>query len=154
MTKESYKYTYNVKCRTCRSLFQVQLFENHEKNLFLVDKKDWYCETCKKKYFSQQTKKLTEEQRTYGFQELIGTPKSISWAVKIRGELIGKVNYLKQSLTFSNNDEKALSEKAFTMFLAEWQKKNDAKWWIDRRQITVRDIAEKIQELSEAIQKE
>jgi len=29
-------------------MFKVQLFESHEKNMFLVDKKDWYCEKCKK----------------------------------------------------------------------------------------------------------
>jgi len=151
MTKEIYNY--NVKCRTCRSLFQVQLFESHEKNLFLVDKKDWYCETCKKEYFSQQTKKLTEEQKSLEFQNLEGSSKSVSWAVKIRGELINKVNYLKQSLTFENNDEKVLSEKAFAMFLAEWQKETDTKWWIDHRKMTVRDISKRIQELSETIQK-
>ncbi|MBW1898269.1 MAG: hypothetical protein JRI61_04330 [Deltaproteobacteria bacterium] len=146
-------YNYNVKCRTCRSLFQVQLFESHEKNLFLVDKKDWYCETCKKKYFSQQTKKLTDEQKVLGFQDFEGSPKSVSWAVKIRGELINKVNYLRQSLTFENNDEKVLSEKAFAVFLAEWQKETDAKWWIDHRKMTVRDISKRIQEISETIQK-
>jgi len=132
-------------------VFQVQLFENHEKNLFLVDKKDWYCETCKKEYFNQQTKRLTKEQKTLGFQDLEGSLKSVSWAVKIRGELINKVDYLRQSLIFKNNDEKTLSEKAFAMFLAEWQKETDATWWIDHRKMAVRDISQKIQELSETI---
>jgi hypothetical protein len=149
MKEESYKY--NVKCRTCRTVFQVQLFESHEKNLFMVDKKDWYCETCKKEYFSQQTKRLTKEQETHGFHDLEGSPKSISWAVKIRGELINKLNYLRENLIFENNDEKALSEKAFVLFLAEWQKETNAAWWIDHRKMTVRDISKRIRELSEAI---
>ncbi|MEZ4549469.1 MAG: hypothetical protein R2874_03055 [Desulfobacterales bacterium] len=44
--------TYQVTCRTCRKKFSVQLFDTHEKNLFVVDKKDWYCDGCKKEYFA------------------------------------------------------------------------------------------------------
>ena len=152
MTKDI--YTYDVKCRTCRTLFKVQLFESHEKNLFLVDKKDWYCEKCKKEYFSEQTTKLSRVHQAIGFPELNGSLKMISWAEKIRAELINKVDYLKKSLTFENDDEKELSEKAFDMFFKEWQEKTEAKWWIDHRKMTVRNISKRVAEISESIKKE
>jgi len=145
--------TYEVKCRTCRTKFKVQLFDTHEKNLFIVDKKDWYCDKCKKQYFEKQTSELSKAHKNIGFSELKGSVKMISWAEKIRAELINKVNYLKDRLTFKNEDEKSLSEKAFKKFFAQWQKKTEAKWWIDNRKITVRDISNQISAISEEIKK-
>ena len=144
-------YSYDVKCRTCRTKFKVQLFESHEKNLFLVDKKYWYCEKCKKEYFQKQTADLTEEHQTIGFPELEGSQKMISWAVKIRGEMISKVDYLKKSLKFESNDAKELSDKAFEIFLREWREKTDAKWWIDHRKMNVRDISKRVEEIKESV---
>jgi len=149
MTEEI--YAYNVKCRTCRTTFKVQLFESHEKNLYVADKKDWYCETCKKEYFSKQTEKFTKVNQSIGFNALKGSVEMIAWAEKIRAELINKVDYLKKSLTFVTDDEKELFEKAFVKFLQQWQKETEAKWWIDNRKITVRDISKKIAEISESI---
>jgi len=119
----------------------VQLFESHEKNLFLVDKKYWICETCKTAYAGEQTTKHTAAQQKLGFPELQGTPKQIIWALKIRAELINKVDYLKNSLTFENDDEKKQSETAFNLFLNQWQQETSAKWWVDHRKMTVRDIS-------------
>ncbi len=147
MTKDN--YTYDVKCRTCQAIFKINLFESHDKNLFLVDKKDWYCEKCKKEYFSQQAQKLSKEHEAIGFPALTGSPKMISWAARIRSELLNKVDYLKKSLTFENDDEKQVSEKAFGLFFKDWKKKTEAKWWIDHRKMTVRDISNKIMELKE-----
>ena len=144
-------YTYEVKCRTCRTKFKVQLFESHEKNLFLVDKKEWYCEKCKKEYFGKQTAKLVKEHQSIGFPELEGTWKMVSWGEKIRGELINKADYLRKSLKFENDDQQELFEKAFDMFLKEWQEKTQAKWWIDHRKMTVRDISKRVEEISESI---
>jgi hypothetical protein len=149
MTEETYDY--DVTCRTCRKKFTVQLFESHEKNLFLVDKKYWFCDTCKKDYLQKQTAKLVEEHQAIGLPELDGTPKMVSWAVKIRGELLNKVDYLKKSLTFENNDEKALSDNAFGLFLKDWQSQTEAKWWIDNRRMNVRDISTRIEEIKESI---
>jgi len=146
--------TYDVRCKTCRTLFKVQLFENHEKNLFLVDKKDWYCDACRKEFGRQQTAKLSEAHREIGLPELTGTPKMLTWAEKIRAELINKVNYLKQSLKYETASEKNLSEKAFTLFFQEWQTKTEAKWWIDNRKMTVRDISSRISDISHSIKKE
>lgn len=140
--------SYNVRCRTCRTIFKVQLFESHEKNLFLVDKKDWYCPKCKKEYFDNQTKNLTKAHQAIGFPELSGTPKMISWAVKIRAELINKVDYLQKSLRHADDLEKERSDRAFDMFFKEWQEEKTAKWWIDHRKMTVRDISKRIQELA------
>jgi len=144
-------YSYDVKCRTCRTKFKVQLFESHEKNLFLVDKKYWYCEKCKKEYFKKQTAELVEEHQVIGFSELEGSQKMVSWAVKIRGEMISKVDYLKKSLKFENDGAKALSDKAFEMFLREWREKTDAKWWIDHRKMNVRDISKRVEEIKESV---
>ena len=144
-------YTFEVKCHTCRTKFKVQLFESHEKNLFLVDKKDWYCEECKKEYFGKQTAKLVKTHQAIGFPELRGTRKMVSWAEKIRGELINKVDYLKKSLTFEMDDQREKFEKAFDLFFKEWQEKNDAKWWIDHRKMTVRDISKRVEEICESI---
>ncbi len=144
-------YTYEVKCRSCRTSFKIQLFDSHEKNLFVVDKKDWYCDQCKKEYFQKQTNELSEAHKGIGFTELKGSEKMISWAEKIRAELINKVNYLKESLTFNSDTEKELSEKAFESFFIQWQKETEAKWWIDNRRMTVRDISKQIAKLSEQI---
>jgi len=144
-------YTYEVTCRTCLTKFKIQLFESHEKNLFLVDKKDWYCQKCKETYFSNQTSNLTRAHLAIGFPELKGTPKMVSWAEKIRAELINKVDYLKKSLKYENDLAKDRSEKAFNMFLKEWQGETTAKWWIDHRRMTVRDISKRVQELSASI---
>lgn len=145
-------YDYEVKCRTCHVTFTVQLFDSHEKNLFVVDKKDWYCDTCKKDYFDKKTQSLLNEHKEKGYPELKGTAKTVSWAVKIRGELINKVDYLKQSLTFDSDEVKELSEKAFQAFFQEWQEETRAKWWIDNRRMTVRDISLKIEELKKEIE--
>ena len=142
-------YTYDVKCRTCRTVFKVALFESHEKNLFIVDKKDWYCEKCKTKYFRKQTEILIKAHQDIGYPELKGTRKMVSWAEKIRAELINKVKYLRESLKFETEDEKKLSEKIFDIFLKKWQDETAAKWWIDHRKMTVRDISKKISEISE-----
>ena len=52
---------------------------------------------------------------------------------------------------FKTDDEKELFEKAFVKFLQQWQKETEAKWWIDNRKITVRDISKKIAKISESI---
>lgn len=145
--------TYEVKCRTCRTRFKVQLFDSHEKNLFVVDKKDWHCEKCKKEYFRKQTSELSKVHKEIGFQELKGSEKMISWAEKIRGELINKVNYLKESLTIKDDAEKVLSDKAFEKFFTHWHTETEAKWWIDNRKMTVRDISNQIATISEEIEK-
>lgn len=143
--------TYEVSCRTCRAKFKVQLFDSHEKNLFVADKKDWYCDKCKKQYFKEQTQALSDAHKSIGFPELQGTAKMISWAEKIRAELINKVNYLKDSLTFADEAEKKVSDAAFEEFLNRWKARTDAKWWIDNRKITVRDISGRIARISEEI---
>jgi hypothetical protein len=145
--------TYQVKCRTCRASFKVQLFDSHEKNLFVADKKDWYCDKCKKEYFEKQTSELSKSHKKIGFSELTGSVKMISWAEKIRAELINKVNYLKDSLTFANENDKKLSETAFEKFFEKWQEETEAKWWIDNRKMTVRDISNQVAAISEEIKK-
>lgn len=149
MADENFNYT--VRCRTCRTQFKVQLFESHQKNLFLVDNKDWYCDKCKQAYFRKQAETLSEAHQARGLPELKGTPKMISWAEKIRAELINKLDYLRNSLKFNSDDERELSAKVFEIFLKEWQQKNEAKWWIDNRKMTVRDISNRIGEISETI---
>jgi len=144
-------FTYTVRCKTCRTRFKVQLFESHQKNLFLVDKRDWYCEKCKKEYAASQTSKLARAHQAIGFPELTGTRKMITWAEKIRAELINKVNYLKDSLRIEDEAEKVLSEKAFELFFKEWQAETAAKWWIDNRKMTVRDISRRVFELTKSI---
>ena len=143
--------TYEVKCRTCRTPFKVALFDSHEKNLFVADKKDWYCDTCKKSYFNQQTAELTGQQQDKGFPALTGTEKMVSWAVKIRGEMLQKIDYLRKNLKFTSDAEKELSAKAFELFIDEWRQITDAKWWIDRRTMNVRDISQRIADLTEGI---
>ncbi|MBU8911928.1 MAG: hypothetical protein KOO65_11720 [Desulfobacterales bacterium] len=113
-----------------------------------MDKKDWYCETCKTEYFEKQTSKLAKSHAKIGFPALIGTPKRVSWAEKIRAELINKVNFLKKSLVFKNDKEKEISDLAFNLFLQEWQEKTEAKWWIDNRKMTVLNISDRIKNLA------
>lgn len=144
---------YTVRCNTCRRQFTVQLFESHEKNLFLVDKKDWYCADCKKEYSRRQTEKRSKAHQAIGYPELTGTPKMISWGEKIRAELINKANYLKQSLTFPSDEERLESDRAFELFFSEWQAKPEAKWWIDHRTMTIRDMSKRIEELSDSLRK-
>ena len=146
MSQETYDY--DVKCKTCRKTFTVQLFDSHEKNLFIVDKKDWFCEKCKNDYFQAETDKRNLEQKEIGFSELTGTAKTISWATKIREEMINKVNYLKQSLSFDDEEDKTISDKAFEVFFSEWHQQTTAKWWIDNRRMNVRDISTRIAEIT------
>jgi hypothetical protein len=145
------EFTYVVRCHTCHTKFKVELFESHEKNLFLVDKRDWYCDKCKKAYFSKQTESLSKTHQDMGLPALTGTAKMISWAEKIRAELINKVNYLRKSLSFDNADARQRSERAFEMFFKQWQHQSTAKWWIDNRRMTVMDISEQIQQLSASL---
>lgn len=145
--------TYTVKCRACRTRFSVQLFESHEKNLFLVDKKDWYCEKCKQAYAREQAAKLAKAQEANGFPALQGSAKQVPWAEKIRSELLNKLDYFRKSLTFDNEAEKALSEKAFDQLLAAWREKTAAKWWIDQRRMTVRDIAGGVSQITAELRK-
>ena len=141
------EFTYVVKCHTCYTKFKVQLFESHEKNLFLVDKRDWYCDKCKKAYFSKQTETLSKAHQDIGFPVLTGTDKMVSWGEKIRAELINKVNYLQQSLSFESEEAKQQSNRAFASFFKEWQKQATAKWWIDNRRMTVMDISKQVKKL-------
>lgn len=76
----------------------------------------------------------------------------VSWGEKIRGELINKLDYLRKSLKFENDDQRELSEKAFHLFFKEWREKTEAKWWIDHRRMTVRDISKRVEEISVSIQ--
>lgn len=140
--------TYEVKCRTCRTPFKVALFESHEKNLFVADKKDWYCDACKKAYFQKQTAEITGAQQEQGFPPLAGTGKMVSWAVKIRAEMMQKLDYFRKSLTFTDDAEKVIAAKAVERLLDEWRQVTDAKWWIDRRTMNVRDMSQKIQALA------
>ena len=144
------EFTYVVRCHTCHTKFKVQLFESHAKNLFLVDKRDWYCDKCKKEYFRKQTEELSKAHQDIGFPPLTGTNKMISWAEKIRSELINKADYLKKSLLFDSEDDKQRSDAAFGQFFAEWQARTSSKWWIDNRRMTVMDISKRIKTLSES----
>lgn len=147
-------FTYDVKCKTCRTKFQVHLFEDHQKNLFVVDKKDWYCDKCKKEFFRQQTESLNQSHQELGMPPLSGTEKQVNWATKIRGEMINKVDYLRKSLTFPDDAAKDLSDRAFGQFLCEWQEETNAKWWIDHRRMTVRDISQRVAEITADMGKE
>lgn len=113
----------------------------------MVDKKDWYCEPCKKKYFAEQAEQRTKAQESSGFPQITGTDKMISWAVKIREDLLKKVDYLQKSLTFGGEAEKLASEKGFAGLFEEWRKETEAKWWIDHRNMTVRDISKRVAEI-------
>ncbi|MBL0712237.1 MAG: hypothetical protein JJV98_00935 [Desulfosarcina sp.] len=146
-------FNYDVRCKTCRRTFKVQLFESHSKNLFLVDKKDWYCDPCKKDYARQQTARLTRSHQDQGFPELTGSAKMVTWAEKIRAELINKVNYLQQSLRHDNEAVQKRSARAFEGFIQEWQVQTTAQWWIDHRRMTVRDISTRVAEIAAAIDK-
>jgi hypothetical protein len=148
------EFAYEVRCSTCHKRFKVQLFESHEKNLFLVDKRDWYCDRCKKEYFSRQTEKLSRSNRERGLPALTGTQKMVSWAEKIRAELINKVDYLQKSLKFESDAAGQRSNAAFEAFMREWQEKTSAKWWIENRRMTVMDISKRIKTLSESGQGE
>jgi len=146
------EFTYEVRCHTCHTKFKVQMFDSHEKNLFLVDKRDWYCDTCKKAYFNKQTETLSKTHQDMGLPALTGTAKMISWAEKIRAELINKVNYLQKSLSFDNEDARQQSDRAFEMFFKEWQHQSTAKWWIDNRRMTVMDISKQVKQLSASLE--
>lgn len=152
MTQDDNRY--EVKCRSCRTTFTVTLYDSHEKNLFVVDKKDWYCDACKKAYFERQTMERTGSQQKKGLPPLSGTAKMVSWAVKIREEMLQKLDYLAKSLTFDSDVEKQISATAFERFVDEWRQVTDAKWWIDRRTMNVRDMSQKIADLSAAIRTE
>lgn len=145
------EFTYEVRCHTCHKKFKVQLFESHAKNLFLVDKRDWYCDPCKKAYFSQQTEKLSKAHQEIGLPALTGTARMISWAEKIRAELINKVNYLQKSLTFDSDAARQQSDRAFEMFFKEWRQQSTAKWWIDNRRMTVMDISRRVKKLASSL---
>ena len=151
MTQQTYNY--DVRCSSCFEKFTVQLFDNHDKNLWLVDNKNWYCEPCKKRYFEKQRVEMAEINAEKGFPELTDTPKRISWAEKIRTELINKVDFLRQSLVFTDDSQKKTSDQAFQLFLREWQQESKAKWWIDRRNTTVRDISKRINEITKDLLK-
>ncbi|MBT6337799.1 MAG: hypothetical protein HOJ48_00735 [Desulfobacula sp.] len=142
---------YKVRCKSCFNKFSVQMYDSHEKCLWLVDNKDWYCDSCKKEYFDKKTATLSKASTSLGFPQLIGTPKRIAWAEKIRAELISKVNYLNLSLSHKDEDAKELSDKAFLLFFQEWQKETDAKWWIDNRTTNVRDISIQIKEITDTL---
>lgn len=144
-------FTYDVICKECYKKFQVEMFGTESRNIYLANNKDWYCEDCKKKYVKEKTRELTEAQKSTGFPELTGTAKQVSWAVKIRAELVNKVEYLQQSLSFESDQAKEASENAFGLFFKEWQEITTAKWWIDNRKITVRDISTRIAEISKEI---
>ena len=144
------EFTYVVRCSTCHVKFKVQLFDSHEKNLFLVDKRDWYCDKCKTEYFRKQTEELSRTHQEIGFPPLSGTEKMISWAEKIRSELINKADYLKKSLSFDSEDARQRSDAAFERFFIEWHARTSAKWWIDNRKMTVMDISKRIKTLSES----
>jgi len=144
-------YDYKVRCKSCFKTFIVQIFDRHEKCLWLVDNKDWYCDSCKKAYLDKQTAILSKINASLGFPQLTGTPKRIAWAEKIRTELINKADYLNSSLTHEDEEAKRLSDKAFLVFFQEWQKETDAKWWIDIRTTNVRDISIRIKEITDAL---
>jgi len=142
---------YTVRCKSCFSKFVVQIYENHEKCLWLVDHKDWYCGSCKKEYLDKKAETLSKANMKLGFPQLAGTPKRIAWAEKIRAELINKANYLKSSLAHETQEAKAISDNAFLLFFQEWQKETDAKWWIDNRTTNVRDISIRIKEIEQTL---
>ena len=142
---------YQVSCKSCFNRFTVQMFDNHEKCLWLVDNKNWYCDSCKKEYLDEQTTTLSKANAQLGFPKLTGTPKRIAWAEKIRADLINKADYLNQSLNHEDEDAKALSDNAFLLFFQEWQKVTDAKWWIDNRMTNVRDISIRIKEITDTL---
>ena len=149
MTEQSCDY--KVRCKSCFNQFSVQMYDSHEKCLWLVANKDWYCDSCKKEYLDKKTATLSKANASLGFPQLTGTPKRIAWAEKIRAELINKTNYLNQSLNHEDEDAKALSDKAFLLFFQEWQKEKDAKWWIDNRPTNVRDISIRIKEITDTL---
>lgn len=146
-------FSYDVKCKTCRTVFQVQLYEDHQKNLFVADKKDWYCDKCKKEYFRKQTETLSQSHQELGMPLLSGTEKQVNWGTKIRGEMINKVDYLRKSLSFPDDAAKEISDKAFAQFLFEWSEETIAKWWIDKRRMTVRDISQRVAEITAEMEK-
>jgi hypothetical protein len=144
-------FDYDVKCRTCSAKFKVQMFDTHERNLYLVDNKYWFCNKCKKDYFSKETLKFQESNTVKGFGPLEGVEKSISWAEKIRFEMINKFELLKQTITYKSDEEKEIYEKAFDIFLKEWFVISDPKWWIEKKRMNVRDITLRVEEIKKEL---
>ncbi|MCP3925671.1 MAG: hypothetical protein GY714_24145 [Desulfobacterales bacterium] len=148
---EDIVFDYDVKCRTCNQKFKVQMFDSHDRNLYLVDNKHWFCDKCKKDFFSKQTAELQEKNTLKGFLELEGSDKSISWAEKLRSEMMNKFEIYKQTVTHQSDEDKELFEKANEIFLSEWFATKDAKWWIDNKKMNVRDMRLKIEFIIEEI---
>lgn len=62
--------------------------------------------------------------------------------------MLNKVNFLRERLVFDDEKEKEISERGFNLLLQEWQGHTDAKWWVDNRKMTVRDISDSVEKIT------
>jgi hypothetical protein len=113
-----------------------------------VDKKDWYCEKCKKDYFDRQSREMARDQEEKGFPPLTGTTKMVSWGLKIRMDLLKKVDYYRQTMSFADSAEEQRADRAFSLLMDRWCQETRAKWWIDHRRMTVKDIVQEMDSLA------
>ena len=87
---------------------------------------------CSECYKTQQAAAAAEKTAAWELPELTGTPKQIAWANDIRAKIFDKYGSQLQAAT----DEKT---KNFAAFLVG---QPSAKYWIDRRDSTLRGMAQ------------
>lgn len=120
---------YDVTC-SCGHTETVQIYgkaADREKEIARREKG-----ICKECWKAQQAESASETTRAFGLAQLEGSEKQIAWANDIRAKIFDKYGSQLQAAT----DEKT---KNFAAFLVG---QPSAKYWIDRRDSTLRGMAQ------------
>ena len=87
---------------------------------------------CKECWKAEQAQAAQETAKTFDLVQLEGSEKQVAWANDIRAKIFDKYGSQLQAAT----DEKT---KSFMKFLVG---QSSAKYWIDRRDATIRGLAQ------------
>ena len=120
---------YDITC-SCGHVETVQIYgkaSDREKEIARREKG-----VCKECWQAAQAEAAQETTQTFNLVQLEGSEKQISWAENIRAKIFDRYG----------NQLKAATDEKTKNFVAFLMSQSSAKYWIDRRNATIRGLAQ------------
>lgn len=127
------------KCKTCGKYFKKVTVKNNRKEAdawekWMVDHADQF-EECPDCYRERKEQETIDHAEAHGYAELQGSPKQVSWAIKIRKQIIDEIT--KNVLSRGSESDKEQLEKFVGWLATNYA---EARYWIDHRADSFREF--------------
>lgn len=120
-----------VECADCGDEYQVQLYGKIRDRQWKIDNWRGFCDSCKKKFRDESTRKAIADAKDMGLPNLSGTEKQIAWAETIRVDILNK------SMEFINRQEDETLKSKYGDAFQQLCSIAESRFWIDNRNVDI-----------------